>query len=356
MSHIPQFTCSELHKSYQELLDLRREVGRVFREETEKRDFTQTKVLIKKIEEQISFLREHIYVSISRARKIMDSQEDREKGIINMFGPEEVEKSFGVKVNEENLPRIPFTRKELERAKELGEKLILRIPQIDFQLLQKIMERGIGGLRINPSALSAPDSAFSSLKTHAEWALVSDRPLQDLYDMTCLTQLRKLVDYLEHTVYTDQSLPEKYQKLIPEFKKGCEEKIMKFLEITDRELRQSSESEIEKRLELALNHHPKYRTELMLWIDAQPLVEAITPSPYEYFYDFCLRRLHAVTEEQKQSLGEAYKDYCCLFSPVSEYFIVAGGWKFGGTESLRFQGDWKVSDKGGLVSVCVSRT
>ena len=41
-----------------------------------------------------------------------------------MFGPADVEKTWGVKVE---APPIPFSKEDLERAKELGQMLMLRI-------------------------------------------------------------------------------------------------------------------------------------------------------------------------------------------------------------------------------------
>ncbi|MDO8598638.1 MAG: hypothetical protein Q7S02_00855, partial [bacterium] len=44
-----------------------------------------------------------------------------------VFGPEAVRAMFGIELRLENIPPIPYSREELERAKENGEVLVLRI-------------------------------------------------------------------------------------------------------------------------------------------------------------------------------------------------------------------------------------
>jgi len=43
----------------------------------------------------------------------------------NVFGHKEVEKTFGVRLKE--IPEIPFSVEELERAEKMGQMLVLRV-------------------------------------------------------------------------------------------------------------------------------------------------------------------------------------------------------------------------------------
>lgn len=47
----------------------------------------------------------------------------------NVFGPKEVEKTFGVRLAE--VPGIPFSVEELERAEKFGQMLVLRIDKTE---------------------------------------------------------------------------------------------------------------------------------------------------------------------------------------------------------------------------------
>jgi hypothetical protein len=42
------------------------------------------------------------------------------------MGPDEIKKAFGVEIAESEIPNIPFSEAELERAKKLGQFLVLR--------------------------------------------------------------------------------------------------------------------------------------------------------------------------------------------------------------------------------------
>ncbi|MFA5942823.1 MAG: AAA family ATPase, partial [Candidatus Paceibacterota bacterium] len=45
----------------------------------------------------------------------------------DVLGIEEIENTFGIKVRAEDVPNIPFSKEDLEKAKELGQFLILRV-------------------------------------------------------------------------------------------------------------------------------------------------------------------------------------------------------------------------------------
>ncbi len=59
-------------------------------------------------------------VELKMAEKIMGDQ---------FYGPEEIEKAFKFKVDKDKISEMPYGPAELKKAKELGERLVLRISE-----------------------------------------------------------------------------------------------------------------------------------------------------------------------------------------------------------------------------------
>ena len=59
----------------------------------------------------------------------VEFQEAKELFGEDLLGPEEIEKTWGFRPDE--IPEIPFSREELERAKEMGQMLLLRVEQTE---------------------------------------------------------------------------------------------------------------------------------------------------------------------------------------------------------------------------------
>src|SRR3989304_4633119 len=59
----------------------------------------------------------------------IEFQEAKELLGEDLIGPEEIEKTLGVRPEE--IPDIPFSREELERAKEMGQMLVLRVEKTE---------------------------------------------------------------------------------------------------------------------------------------------------------------------------------------------------------------------------------
>ena len=49
----------------------------------------------------------------------------------DVFGPEEVERVFEINLDPDKVPPIPYSREQLEKARELGEMLVLRVDKTD---------------------------------------------------------------------------------------------------------------------------------------------------------------------------------------------------------------------------------
>ncbi len=65
---------------------------------------------------------EQLQQNIERARELLGQE--------NVFGIEDVEKTFGVSLDAKDVPPISFSQQELEQARENGEQLILRIDKL----------------------------------------------------------------------------------------------------------------------------------------------------------------------------------------------------------------------------------
>lgn len=89
-------------------------------------------------------------VSIEQAKEIFGKY---------FLGPEAVQATYGVELDSEELKEIqhiPFTRKELEQAKELGMILVLRVPRIgDGKAMRPFTINNIQ--KINPNILRVLD-------------------------------------------------------------------------------------------------------------------------------------------------------------------------------------------------------
>ncbi len=72
-----------------------------------------------KTELKESKLEGSIKEQIEKAQEMMGEKE--------VMGPSEIKKAFGIEIKESEVPPIPFNEAELERAKELGQFLVLRV-------------------------------------------------------------------------------------------------------------------------------------------------------------------------------------------------------------------------------------
>jgi len=140
----------------------------------------------------------------------------------DFLGVEEVKKAFNIE-EEIELPPIPFSWKEIKRAKELGQMLILRIDRrsdgvpLTMVNIKKLLNNHTadGTVLLEEEEFSSYESFYSYETPAAGWALVSKTELLDTDDQTYVEQTDSIVDYLEE-IYRDE-MPEVYQKAISEY-------------------------------------------------------------------------------------------------------------------------------------------
>jgi len=224
--------CPQLHKQYQELAKLREEFALAFKEGENTRNFSQTLKLEEQIITLIKEIREKLHVSIKQAKEIFDTPEMKEQGITHVLGPAEIAKAFKMKLENIMIPQIPFSKKELIRAQELGQFLILRI-NIDDQG-QPLTMKGLSAMMLRngyPEELDKDGQPKGKI-TYSEdygnedwwtgdqiemrWALVDKEIIKDSTNKDYHEQTRLLKEYI-NKIFQDEPMPAKYQEAIKEF-------------------------------------------------------------------------------------------------------------------------------------------
>lgn len=159
--------------------------------------------------------------SIAKAKAIMGSK--------NFFGPQEINKALNIKIDTTTVTPVPFSEKELERAKSLGLILILRLP-LSIESLNKVLGGKLPG---NSQLLQNYDVKEGRMQkktwyinedwfTKAEgnkpyWALSSNKFIAASSNKTYLQQSNQLANYLKTKVFAGlDTLPEPYRSAICE--------------------------------------------------------------------------------------------------------------------------------------------
>ncbi len=146
----------------------------------------------------------------------------------NVFGPQEVEKTFGVRLKE--VPGVPFSVEELERAEKMGQMLVLRVNEtadgkpmsmeaMNEILLKKWEKEGKGGILNTPDGWKnwIGEEFFSKEAPRLGWALVSSEVLSESLSKNYLEQTEVIIDALRDKAFKGMDVPEEYAKAITEF-------------------------------------------------------------------------------------------------------------------------------------------
>jgi len=148
-------------------------------------------------------------------------------GAENFIGPDEVKAAFLDQVEIAEVPTIPFSKEELERAKELNQILILRVDKakdgsdLTMEKIHKLMN---GQIKDETKVLYSVDwykdeEFYKKDKPDVSWALVSKEVTPDSLDKNYLKQTEVLVNYLQNEVFKDKEMPSEYAEAIKEFEK-----------------------------------------------------------------------------------------------------------------------------------------
>jgi len=190
-----------------------------------------------KIDAKISDLEKELGVPPSEAREGLElSLADAERilGKESVLGQKEVEQVFGVKLD--RLPAIPFSQQELQRAKELGQQLILQVDTMAHKaggimsrekaapltlenLKQKFTKSHDDKKVFYDQDWYNNEDFFKKEKPRTGWRLTSKDLLPGSTSKSYLEQTDVLVEHLEKQIFKGVELPKPYKDAIAEFKR-----------------------------------------------------------------------------------------------------------------------------------------
>lgn len=142
-------------------------------------------------------LKEFLFISLEKAKKIFGR---------DFFGPEEIKNAYEFNT-EIKYPPIPFSKKDLERAKNLGQFLILRTPEIDK-----------AGFMFRDEIFLAHPRKDIKKPFPVHWALVSKGPMPKFIRYAnYLALTNETISYLSEVF--PLGLPDEYKKAIMDYKR-----------------------------------------------------------------------------------------------------------------------------------------
>ena len=145
----------------------------------------------------------------------------------NFLGPRQVEKGLDIKINDKDIPAIPFTEEELREAKDRGEILILfcdkslqgqaiTMEYMDRHLKTQFEKDQKGKILYNTDWYKSEDF-FTKDTPKLRWRLVSTELLSESLNKNYLQQTEILADYVRKTIFRNKKLPAEYQTALKEF-------------------------------------------------------------------------------------------------------------------------------------------
>lgn len=159
-------------------------------------------------------------ISLEEAKEIM--------GPGSYFGPEAVKRTWCRKLCAEEIPPIPFSREELERARELGQFLILRVDRagdggvLTMQkqnglLAERFGQEGKGKILYYNVNYYRDEEFFTRDTPKLQWAFVDRKVIPGSLDKSAIAQTRVLADYVRDQVFRDQRMPSEVKAALREF-------------------------------------------------------------------------------------------------------------------------------------------
>ena len=137
-------------------------------------DRTALRRLKRELETAYQELEAKCVVSVAEARELLGDK--------YVFGPEEITNAFGFEIEESEILPIPYSREELEQAKELGEQLILRVSHdgegnpMTMERINEIMETRMDpkteGRLLHDTSSYKDEEFFKNDPLKTEWKLV----------------------------------------------------------------------------------------------------------------------------------------------------------------------------------------
>jgi hypothetical protein len=176
------------------------------------------------------------------ANEAMGEEMEKAKEIMGLdfFGPDQVEKAFGFKIDRTSLPKMRFTPQELIKAKANNQYLMLYVSkkadgtpitaEMLVNALQPQFDRdGKGKIQNDDNWYKYKHEKFYTTETpRPAWKLITKDVIPGSLNHNYLEQTEDIVKYLKRTVFNGISMSSDYKKAINEFeeqKKGIKKNI-----------------------------------------------------------------------------------------------------------------------------------
>lgn len=170
-------------------------------------------------EEEREGLSGELSEQIKNAKEILGKED--------VLGPEEVERAFGLKLRAEDVPKIPFGKAELEKARELGQFLVLRVDKakdgtaLSMKKMQELLSSEFEKEKLGKIFYSVDwykeEKFFTEEPPKLSWALSNKEIIPDSNSKNYLQQTESIVDYIKEKVFKGGAMPKEYQDAVKEF-------------------------------------------------------------------------------------------------------------------------------------------
>ena len=197
----------EASEDYKEIIKKR------IAEALENDDMKAAQSLINDIKEHVENLKKP--VTIEEALEIMGHEQ--------FIGPEDIQNTFGFRPA--TIPEIPFSPSELERAKELGQQLILYVDTkadgtpFAVEDMHDILDgkASDGGKLLYSETHTKEDSVLATQAPRLGWRLTTPEIIEGSTDKNYLEQIETLIGYLKKEHFKGVDMPKVYEEAIDEF-------------------------------------------------------------------------------------------------------------------------------------------
>lgn len=150
----------------------------------------------------------------------------------DFLGPEAVKKAFGIELSDDEVPELEFTQDELERAKALGQRLILRVDRAQdgsSLTMDKIRKLAEAQFQLDPTTAAAKGKAlyqqdwynseafFTTQTPRMKWALVGKDVLPGSTGKHYLDQTIAIADFLVKEVL-DGPVADEHKEALADFR------------------------------------------------------------------------------------------------------------------------------------------
>ncbi|MDO8507943.1 MAG: hypothetical protein Q7S53_05275 [bacterium] len=171
-------------------------------------DMRRAQELQEEILPHLEAVKEGIGLSPERAKEIMRG---------DYLGPEAIRKTFGMHLEKEDIPRVPFTEQDLERARVFGQFLILRRDQfVDGTPMKMLgMDNMVSNRRVRVHNMLMDDVPT------AGWALVSKEASAHRRDY--IEETQDMITHIKKSIFSGIEIPREYQEAIDEFEEKKQE-------------------------------------------------------------------------------------------------------------------------------------